>query len=319
MKIFFNRPVKEEAWGGGSHFITSLYRYLTLQGVEVTFDLENNIDLIMMFDPRQTSDGLGIDRLYSYKKKNRTPIVQRINDTDFARHAYGLSPHDKPWRTKTFLYANQFVDHTVFISNWVKDHYKTLGYLPGNRSYTVIINGCNTDFFYPNKNKKDSDKLKLITHHWSDNPMKGQDVYIAIDQLCELDKSISFTYIGRYPKGYTPKNTTLIPPKYGSEIGDMLRAHDIYVTGARFEACGMHHIEAAACGLPIIYHKDGGAIPEICRNYGKEFSAIDELRKQIDYFKNQNNLNVHRKKINYSVLDNSLCCERYLNVFRKLL
>ena len=52
MKILFNRPIKEQAWGGGSHFITSLYYYLVKKGIEVTFNFEDNIDLIFMFEPR---------------------------------------------------------------------------------------------------------------------------------------------------------------------------------------------------------------------------------------------------------------------------
>jgi hypothetical protein len=33
----------------------------------------------------------------------------------------------------------------------------------------------------------------------------------------------------------------------------------------------MHHIEGAQCGLPIIYHEDGGGIPELGKEYGISF------------------------------------------------
>jgi|18_taG_2_1085343.scaffolds.fasta_scaffold03363_2 glycosyltransferase involved in cell wall biosynthesis len=321
MKVFFNRPIKKEAWGGGSHFITSLCEYLTDAGVDVVFNLEEDINVLVMFDPRASPDGPGLGEIYDYKKANSSAkIVQRINDTDLARHAYGLSPHDKPWRTEVFLYANQFVDHTIFISNWVKNHYAKLGYEKRDRSDSVVINGCNSSFFYPAENKERSsgDKLKIVTHHWSDNPMKGADIYRAVDQLCNEDPDISFTYVGRYPKGYSPKNTKVIPPTYGKKIGDILREHDIYITGARFEACGMHHLEGAACGLPVIYHKDGGAINEICSDHGIEISSWEELVEAINFFKNKENLVEYFKKIDYNKIKGQNCYKKYHEIFKDL-
>ena len=72
MKILFNRPIKEQAWGGGSHFITSLYYYLVKKGIEVTFNFEDNIDLIFMFEPRSDAKHPGIDQILEYQKyKNK--------------------------------------------------------------------------------------------------------------------------------------------------------------------------------------------------------------------------------------------------------
>ena len=48
MKIYLNRPIKKEAWGGGSHFITGFYEYLDSNNVNVVFDLNHNdIDYIL--------------------------------------------------------------------------------------------------------------------------------------------------------------------------------------------------------------------------------------------------------------------------------
>jgi len=189
-----------------------------------------------------------------------------------------------------------------------------------DRSDSVVINGCNSSFFYPAENKERSsgDKLKIVTHHWSDNPMKGADIYRAVDQLCNEDPDISFTYVGRYPKGYSPKNTKVIPPTYGKKIGDILREHDIYITGARFEACGMHHLEGAACGLPVIYHKDGGAINEICSDHGIEISSWEELVEAINFFKNKENLVEYFKKIDYNKIKGQNCYKKYHEIFKDL-
>ena len=49
----------------------------------------------------------------------------------------------------------------------------------------------------------------------------------------------------------------------------------------------MHHVEGAQCGLPVIYHKDGGGVVDMCRRYGVPFrnnlvGAIEEATRRID-------------------------------------
>jgi hypothetical protein len=57
MKIMLNRPIKKQAWGGGTHFITGFYNFLKSKGYEVCFEFEKDIDFIFMFDPRPDSRG----------------------------------------------------------------------------------------------------------------------------------------------------------------------------------------------------------------------------------------------------------------------
>ena len=127
------------------------------------------------------------------------------------------------------------------------------------------------------------------------------------------DQPVNFTYLGRYSKDYHPKNINLIPPQSPKEVGNILREHDIYITGARWEACGMHHIEAARCGLPVLYHRDGGAVTEVCRNHGVEYydaeSLFGGLQEIID------NYDSYRLKIDYDYLSVERCCEEYEKVF----
>ena len=37
-----------------------------------------------------------------------------------------------------------------------------------------VVNGCDKNTFYPKKRKLYKKKIKLITHHFSDNYLKGQ-------------------------------------------------------------------------------------------------------------------------------------------------
>ena len=66
----------------------------------------------------------------------------------------------------------------------------------------------------------------------------------------------------------------------------------IYVTGSINEPSGNHHIEAAQCGLPILFLKSGELI-EYCEGFGVGFDndnfeiKLEEMIKDYDYFYNK--------------------------------
>ena len=299
MKIMFNRPVKREPWGGRSHFITGLYEYLSKRGYEVVFSLQPKLSGIFMFDPRPSSGGDCVNSIFQYKLSNpECKVIQRINDTDKAR------PNDRPWRDKLLIDSNKIADNTIFISEWLKSYYIEKGFNNLKRN-KVIVNGCNSKWYHPGLPKKlDINNIKLITHHWSDNYMKGFDVYNFIDRSIPDMKNFSFTYMGRYNK-----ETRLIEPTYGPAVGDILRSSDIYITGARWEACGMHHVEAASCGLPVLYHKDGGGVSEVCKNHGIEFSSLSNFRTALNKIIEQYDDICSR--IDYKYLSANRCFKMY--------
>ena len=309
MKIMLNRRPRRHAWGGGIHFVTCLSDHLSNVGHEVVYTLEPNIDIIIMMDPRPEVGNDDVNFLYDYKLKNpHCKILHRVNDTDIARNTNFLD--------NIIIQSNRTADHTVFISNWVKEYYQSKNLLVNDDTHDVIINGCNSDWYYPKKEHVLAKKVSLITHHWSDNFMKGFDVYNYLDELCIQGSDIEFTYMGRYNSDYTPKHTRLIPPKYGPEVGEILRTHDVYVTAARWEACGMHHIEGSACGLPVLYHQDGGAVPEVCSSHGIGFdnpqSFVLGLNNIIE------NYNEYREKIDYDYLSMKRCLDQYDKALARL-
>ena len=147
--------------------------------------------------------------------------------------------------------------------------------------------------------------------------MKGFDIYSKLDQELDKRNDIKFTYIGRYNEKYNPKKTKIIPPLYGKALGDELRKHDIYLTAARWEGCGMHHIEGASCGLPVLYHKEGGGINESCKNYGIEYCDICSLIEGIHELKY--NYQEYIKKIPYDYLSMKRCCEEYYEIILSMI
>ena len=54
----------------------------------------------------------------------------------------------------------------------------------------------------------------------------------------------------------------------------------------------MHHVEGAQCGLPLVYHEDGGGIVEAGRKYGIGFrddpaEALRQMAARLPEFRNK--------------------------------
>ena len=309
MKIFFNRIARKEAYGGGSHFVTAMSDYLKEKGHEVVFHMTNknskqpieDIDLIFLIDPRPGDIGYSINHAIAYKNQvnPKVKILHRVNECDARKNT--------DFMDNMLIETSSFTDKTIFISTWLKEYFIEKDFKNAKNS-SVIYNGCNRGHFYPDKEKQKTDKIKIVTHHWSDNWMKGFDLYKFIDQEIVNDR-FEFTYIGRYCKDYKPKNTKIISPLWGPHLGKELRKHDIYVTASRFEPCGMHHVEGAASGMPVIYYEDCGGINELCNNHGEMYKDFDDFKSKLE--KIANDLTTYQKKINYDQLDIKNCCEKF--------
>jgi hypothetical protein len=306
VRICFNRTPVSGPWGGGNNFVVNMSNHLREQGHEVVYSLIRNVDIIFMIDPRPSQYGFSIVDIFNYKNKfPEVKIIHRINECDKRK---GTDLMDN-----SLLRSNLIADKTVFISNWLAEYFIEKGF---NREYDVIYNGCNADIFYPLKNKKLEKPLKLVTHHWSDNWMKGFDIYVEIDKFLKNNKEFEFSYIGRYNQRYTPAFTKVVEPLHGDELGNELRKHDIYVTASRWEPCGMHHIEGAASGMPTLFHEQGGGINELCREHGYGFNNFESFLEKLSLLR-ENYFEI-RKKINYENIDITNCCKKYYRLMRSL-
>lgn len=305
MKIMFNRKIVDGPWGGGNLFVKNMYTLLKSKGHHICFDFEDNIDIIFMIDPRQVDvkEGYSVDDIIEYGSKfPDAEIIHRVNECDKRKGT--------DFMDSLLLESNRIADYTVFNSQWLADYFLERGF---DRNYSVIYNGCDTDIFYPNQDKVGcSNPVRLVTHHWSDNWMKGFDIYNALDEFVE-NRDIEFTYIGRYNKEYTPKNINIIPPINGLALGEELRKYDVYITASRFEPCGNHFIEGSASGLPILYHKDGGGMKEFCEPHGIEFHDMDSLFNGLETI--IHNYDKFVSGIDYEYLSNKRMCDQYYKEF----
>lgn len=315
MKIYFNRRLRRSPWGGGAHFHSAMVDHLTSKGHTVSERLERGIDAIFMLDPRHEEGGCDLEHILSFKQRNPSvKLLHRVNECDKRKGTHGLDE---------LLAKGMFAaDRVVFISGWLSSYFRSCAFIRSDDlsfSHDVIYNGCNTDWFYPAKYERDltKHKIKLVTHHWSDNWNKGFDYYQWLDGFVRDDSRFEFTYIGRYNTGISTTNTRIVSPLYGKALGDELRRHDIYVTASRFEPCGMHHIEGAACGLPVLYHEDGGGIVEGCEKHGEAFSSkTGSFEHALD--KVVQNYDDYVSRIDHEFLSVKRCCEAYERILLEM-
>jgi len=177
-------------------------------------------------------------------------------------------------------------DHTYFISQWLRD-YHAQRWFDASRPHSSIYNGADPRIFHPiGSAPHESDKpLRIVTHHWSDNPMKGYADYEKLDAMIASKAltNVEFLVIGRWPADIKWRATTTHGPAHGKTLANLLRSCHVYLTGSQWEPCGMHHVEGIQCGLPVVYHRDGGGIVERAKKYGVEYtddvcSGIQEMR-----------------------------------------
>ena len=306
MKVSIGAFIKSGPWGGGNLFFENLKHYLESNNHHVINHLyDEDIDVILLTDPRKESESSSFTHIEIKRYKKRinpnVKVMHRINECDERKNTQGLNQ---------FIYeANKVADASVLVSNWLKNLYIQNGFNLVNPS--VIMSGSNSKIFN-NVNKtlwNGSEKISIVTHHWGGNWNKGFDVYQNIDKLLEnreFNNNFEFKYIGNLPKNFKFKNTKFIKPLSGEQLSNELKKSHVYITGSLNEPSGNHHIEAALCGLPVLYI-NSGALPEYCNGYGIEFN-LENLEEKI-YEMKINYFEIVKKLMSYPYESNFMCSQ----------
>ncbi|MDO8424097.1 MAG: glycosyltransferase [bacterium] len=281
MKISINSKFLTGPYGGGMQFANYMRSFLEEKGVIVVNNLkDDDIDIILHVNPfpNLTPQASSYSFLDAYRYKTRhsqTVIIERVNECDERKGTQHMNKH--------LVQAAEKSDFVVFIASWLRPLLLKNG-MEEDKPYRVILNGADQKIF--NTQNKEfwngQGKLKIVTHHWSDNPKKGHDIYQKLDELLNENKfreAFEFTYIGRVPENMQYKNTRIIPSLAGRELADELKKHHVYITASENEPGGMHHIEGALSGLPPLYI-NSGALPEYCEGFGIEFNG-NNLKEKI--------------------------------------
>jgi hypothetical protein len=281
MKILFNRKPVEGPWGGGNNFVKSAFNILPSLGYKIIdFSLTELPDKIFLQSPFPDNEiKFSINEAIHLKQRYpNIEIIMRVNDCDARKNTDNV---DKVW-----IESSKFVDKTVFVSNWMKEYFINKGW-KCNKNY-VLYNGVDLDHFKV-RNKIQNGKVNIVTHHWSNNKLKGFDIYDQIDQFVGRNKKFTFTYIGR-DRG-TFKNTKIISPLFGKDLGLELSKYDIYVSASRFDPGPNHILESLACNIPTYVYKDGGG----CVEFAGKNHIYENFEQLIDF------LNKKEGKINNTI------------------
>ncbi len=311
MKIAIGTNIKDGPWGGGNAFAKNLSSFLIESGHEVVYKLlDKDIDIILLTEPRKLSETSSFNhkdiKEYLNIVNNNSIVFHRINECDQRKGTNYINEY--------LIKSNSIADVTIFVSEWLKNLYTDEGI--NKRNLHTIMAGANREYFNPESLKvwDKSEKLKIVTHHWGTNKNKGFEIYEYIDELISTNPwkdMIEFTFIGNLPKNYKFRNSKVIKPLYGKELGNELKKNHIYITGSLFEPSGNHHIEAAQCGLPILYIDSGGT-SEYCKNFGIEYT-IDNLEEKIALF--MENSTKYYEIMQYYPNDSKVMSEEFLELF----
>lgn len=273
MKIYINRFPVDGPWGGGNMFVKAFHHFVPDMGHELVPPESMTIapDVILIAGIDNDSYGISAEQAIMYKVmmegQRDVKLVIRVNENDARK---GTSNVDDMLKR-----IAAHVDGTVFVSEWLRDYFMERDWPCDNN--TVIINGVNRDIFKPQP-KLSNGKLNIVAHHWSDNYMKGFDIYEKLDELVgQQPERFAFTYIGRDRRTF--KHTNVVRPIFGKKLGEELGKHDVYVSASRFDPGPNHVLEALACGLPTLVHADGGGAVEFAGRYAAydDWSELQEI------------------------------------------
>jgi hypothetical protein len=315
MVVSIGMNVQDGPWGGGNQFGAALADYLQARGVSVEFDLRrSDIDIVLLTEPRRELKTCAFDDrdISSYRSSvnSRVVVVHRVNECDERKGTTTVNARLRE--------ANKTADATVFISSWLMNLHMRQGMTPARPC--VILNGADTRIFHPGevKRRKPGEPLMLVTHHWGASRLKGYDVYERIDQMLadpRVSAQLSLTYIGNLPEGEQLPHSRVLAPLHGHTLADELRRHHLYVTGSENEPAGMHHIEGASCGLPLLYRRSG-ALPEYCSEFGIGFDGPDFPVALTTMMATYHNWADRTRSYPYTA---DRMCEQYLSLFSTLL
>ena len=283
MKISISSKIIEGPWGGGNLFVKNLSNFLENKNIKVVHNLfDSDIDIILLIDPRKdsiTTSYSYLDVIHYLKYVNTNAVVvHRFNECDERKNTTGVN--------NFMIKANVCSDLNIFVSDWLKQIYLNQGLI--NTNNRVIMTGADKNVFNSEGYKlwDGSSKIKIVTHHWGNNPNKGFEIYKKLDDMIKTQpykNLIEFKYIGNLPENFEFENTSYLEPLAGNMLANELSSNHIYLTASKNEPSGNHHMEGALCGLPILF-KDSGATSEYCKDFGVSFE-IESFLKSLELIK----------------------------------
>jgi len=321
IKIFINFKCINESYGGGNQFVNNMHKYLEkCTNVTITYELEQDINVYLIIDPRKDKNfkkySLGdIVKYRNANEQSNSKIIYRVNDCDITREIKNLECY--------ILEHVNNIDCFVYNSDFIKQYYHNKYPQMRQKMARIIYNSVDGSIFYPKQDSKLNKKIKIVTHHWSDNINKGYDIYFRLSEYCKISNLYEFVFIGRkFNQNYDTKSIIVSGPFCGMELADNLRKCDIYITASKYDSCPMHVLEGISCGLPILYSDNIGGATDICEigqnKIGEKFASFDDLINKLELIRNNYNCYCENIKQNINMYNSNECYAKYLRLMHHL-
>ena len=203
-----------------------------------------------------------------------------------------------------------FSDVSVFQSQYSLEAHRRMGI--EFRSPVVIMNGVDSDIFYPSKEgrKIDKNKIRLIATSWSNHPNKGLDTYKWLDENLDWAR-YELSFVGRIQTEF--KNIDVYPPVSSAKLANMLRQNDIFISAGLHETCSNALLEGLACNLPAIYANSGGNA-EIAQEAGLSFTRKEEIPELLEQLVSE----YHRRRALISIPSIGQVADQYLELINSV-
>lgn len=275
-------------WGGGNQFLKALKQAFIKRGVHAPLEEAQAV----LVNSHHFSSSRNLERLLTHLQKNpQTALIHRVDGPVTL-----IRNQDEGTDRLIFSFNQQFADATVFQSKWCLDNCVKLG-MDKTKPHRIIFNAPDPHMFYPKERKGGDGKIKVIATSWSPSANKGFSTYQWMDHHLDWNK-YSMTFVGNSPVDF--HNIRHIPPVPSTELGIILRDHDVYITASQNDPCSNSLIEALHCGLPALVLKDGGH-PEIIRDAGCCFETDEDIPPLLE--KISGDLDAYAERIHMPGLD----------------
>jgi glycosyltransferase involved in cell wall biosynthesis len=260
--------------GGGISFTRNLKKALKPFGY--IFVEDNNQDYDCLFISGATL--VSKEDFKEAKEKGKKIILRVDNILEDGKNRNSGMPRLKEYA--------KGCDVIVYQSEWAK---RMLKPLIGDG--VVIYNGVDTDIFYPRKEKKDWDNLRILYSKFSRNETKQfhETLYWWREYNLEVKNDV-LVLVGKYADDKIKINNPFelhnneLYEYHGvisqdEKLAEIIRSCDLVFLPYMFDACSNTILEAQACGLPIIYSHTGGT-PELV-DYGIPINYKDHSPKDM--------------------------------------
>lgn len=266
-------------YGGGNQFLLALKGELERQGVRVGVNYVGPRTRAVLVNSMQVDE--------TFLRSALRADVRVVHRVDGPISVYRGERDAAVDREIAALNA-RIAHATVLQSRYSADEHARLGLQFA--SPEVVPNAPDPALFHPPEARAplEGRKLKVISTAWSDNPNKGAAVYAWLDRNLDFSR-IEYTFVGRI--GVPLEKIKVISPLPSTELGGVLRAHDVYVTASLHESCSNALLEALACGLPAVY-ASSGSNGELVSGGGLPFreaadvpGLLERIREDIEVYR----------------------------------